>query len=66
MPLAKQRSVSLPGELHITLGCSPGSLLEGVQDVHGVRELRDVQDSMLGPDGAARRAQPLQRLVGHP
>jgi hypothetical protein len=92
------------------VGGSPGSLLEDVQDVHRVRELRNVQDSMLqrrvdpdlpytrahrwhrlpvqwveslldasklktgqpsrlpreGPDVAARRAQPLERLVRHP
>jgi len=45
--LADQRSVSLPRELHVRSGRLSGSLLEGVQNVHDVRELGDVQDPVL-------------------
>ena len=40
-------SVSLPCDLHIRFGRSPAPLLEGVQDVHGLCELCDVQDSVF-------------------
>ncbi len=47
LPVPGQRPIPLPSELHIALRCFPAPFLEGTQNVYGLCELRDVQDSVL-------------------
>jgi hypothetical protein len=46
-PIFRQRLPSLPSQLYITLRRLPAALIEGVQYVHSLRKLRDVQHSVL-------------------
>src|SRR2546425_4617808 len=45
--LGEQGAQTMLGEIHIALRRAPSSLLEGVQDVHRLWELRDVDHTVL-------------------
>jgi hypothetical protein len=60
LPLSDQLVVPLPSEIDIVLRGLPAPFLEGVQDVHRLCELRDIQDAMLqsGVDADLPNARP--------